>query len=159
MGAIDNSAVLPAYMDPPVPTLTFDGSTATLTGVRWVWWDTCWHCRTSTYVIADGGTITTGLSHYRSHSGKTDVTKWFDKEKPARPTHLPTTCEHCGQNRPFCRSSGFAGGFSKGGPHGEHVVLNEAWAALRVRYPDMAVKADAALRAGGMQSRSAGDPR
>lgn len=152
MTTIDDTQVLPAYRNPPTPTLTFDGPVATLTGVRWVWNDRCWSCHEMMYVTADGGTITVGISHYRSHSGKTDVTKWFEREKPARPATLPTVCGHCGQDRPFASTQGFHQGWSRGRPHGHMAALNEAWTTIRARYPEMVTMADDTMRTAQMRA-------
>ena len=139
-----SSPVLPAFRDPPAPTLVLDGPVAVLSGVRWVWQDQCRHCRQWTYVVADGGRLSTGISVYRSRTGKTERIRWFDREQPARPVDPPTVCTQCGQDRPFLMAQSFPRGFRQGMPHGHLEVLSEGWRQIRAGFPELVAKADAA---------------
>jgi hypothetical protein len=139
-----SSPVLPAFRDPPAPTLVLDGPVVVLSGVRWVWQDQRRHCHQWTYVVADGGRLSTGIFVYRSRTGKTERIRWFDREQPARPVDPPTACTHCRQDRPSLTAQGFPRGFRQGMPHGHLEVLSEAWRQIRAGFPELVAKADAA---------------
>lgn len=123
--------VMPLVADAPEPTLTIDGPTATITGVRHLHQGWCGHCMRGYYVATDGGTYTTGVEQ-----GKNGP-RWYERDKAGGRPQVPDHCPHCGKE---LRGPGtFTGG-------SETVqtrrLLNEAWAAIRARYPDLVREAD-----------------
>jgi hypothetical protein len=72
----------------PLPTVTRDGWTVTISGVRFTHATHCWKCRKVVYVATDGGVIQIGFDHKG---------KGFEKERAGAPARYDGPCPNgCG---------------------------------------------------------------
>jgi hypothetical protein len=123
--------VLAVVREAPDPTLTINGPTATITGVRFLHGNQCGWCRHGYTVATDGGVITIGIDT----PGKQP--RWYEKRKPGTRPTVPAECPNCGHAllpnnhwREPCETVQSS------------VLFNEVWTTIRAQHPDLAAAAD-----------------
>lgn len=144
---------------PPL-TLTIDGHTATISGVRFVWHARCGWCRLATPLWTDGGTIELGLKVTAGRRGSSPRAEWFTRYQPAAAPVPPADCSNSGCRRPSdagwlvdrwaldARPGVLGVDRVPMGPAQPNLcaLQDQAWLTFRREYPDLAVAADAAFR-------------
>jgi len=121
----------------PEPTTTWDGTIATITGVRYVWFGHCSWCRKAIEVWSDGGTVRVGIRE----SGRT--VRWFREDEPPSTPSAPTKCPHCGyeSEHGVCRFERVPSWLRR-----TDDAISAVYAQLRADHPDLTHRADRETR-------------
>jgi len=122
--------------------VTFDGHTATISGVRFSHMDHCTRCRNAITAHTDGGTIRAGIRAVTStHRGRrSQALRWFWVNEPSGRPVAPPVCPNCGVERPNVVNR-----FTAYGPTPDpeaYDVLRTVWVTIRRDFPDVAAVAD-----------------